>query len=97
MRIVTSPEKYRQISSSERRQSGRHDSSITSTFADASTGIRIDFQAIVPGKACSGPFHDQDLLTSRQVHKSTQKTTRTLPSPRLKILKGQSVQVSGFT
>jgi ubiquitin-conjugating enzyme E2 Q len=46
-------------------RAGDHDDSITFTFADASTGTRIDFQAIVSGEASSGPSHDRDQLTSR--------------------------------
>jgi ubiquitin-conjugating enzyme E2 Q len=46
-------------------RAGDHDGSISFTFADSSTGTRIDFQAIVSGKASSGPVHDRDQLTSR--------------------------------
>jgi ubiquitin-conjugating enzyme E2 Q len=43
---------------------GDHDGSITFTFADTSTSTRIDFQAIVSGKASSRPY-DRNQLTSR--------------------------------
>lgn len=47
-------------------RAGDHDGSITFTFADASTGTRIDFQAIVSGEPSSGPStRDWNQLTSR--------------------------------